>query len=121
MPPKIRPTTRYDRATGLFVPAFTDEERREKRSRAMHLLQAHMEGKASMKEQAELAKIDDDLYGPGSGWQEDPLTRAHAEALGGQVLKRLQRTGALRTTADVLRGGSPDGVWVDATDIPGQG
>lgn len=106
---------RLDHGTGLWVPAFTPEERREKRRRAMHLLEVVAAGKATKKEEAELVGIDRDLYGRGSGWEPSPVEMQHAEAIGREVREGLARAGRpALSSMDVLRRGGTDGVFADA-------
>ena len=115
MPPRIRPSTRYDHATGLHLPAFTADERLEMRARAMRLLEIVAAGKATAKEEAELIELDRDLYGPGSGWEPDPIEMQHAEAIGRKVREGLAKAGRpALSSRDVLRRGLPDGAFVDA-------
>jgi hypothetical protein len=105
---------RFDHDSGLVLPAFSPDERRAMRARGMHLLEVLLSGKATAAEQAELAKIDRDLYGPGSGWREDRRTMVHAEQLGNQLLGELKRRGVVRSEDVAV---DTNGQWVDAADV----
>ena len=116
---QYRSPFRVDSKSGLVVPAFDPEERRSLRARAMALLQIALEGKLDAAGQAELIKIDADLYGPGSGWLGDPRAGKHAEMLSRQLLHGLKRRGLI-TTEDVVLGGGTGGEWVDGLKWAGR-
>lgn len=107
---------RYDKATGLFMPNLTPGERAELRTRLFHLVALSLAGKATADEAAEMARIDDTLYGRLSGYKLDKRRKADASALTAAMLDVLKRKGVLSSKEAVARGVGPEFVSRDDLD-----